>query len=72
MEGEVDLAYLGEDMGFGNRDGALNVKQVGQPRLIMLVGLSAVRLYANQMTLSSKEEKEPRQSKFLLRNGAID
>ena len=38
----------------------------------MLVGLSAVRSYANQMTLSSKEEKESRQSKFLLRNGAID
>ena len=35
----------------------------------MLVGLSAVRLYANQMTLSSKEEKEPRQSKFLLIGG---
>ena len=72
MEGEAALAYLGENMGFENGDGALSAKQVGQPRLIMLVGLSAVRLQANQMTSSSNEEKESRQSKFLLRNGAID
>ena len=38
----------------------------------MSIGLSAVRLQVNQMTSSSNEEEESRQSKFLLRNGAID
>lgn len=59
-------------MGFENGDGALKDKQVYQSRLILLVGLSAVRLQVNQMTSNSNEEEESRQSKFLLRNGAID
>ena len=72
MEGEVDFAYLGEEMRFEDGDGALNDKQVCQSRLIVLVSLSAVRLQVNQMPSSSNEEEESRQSKFLLRNGAID
>ena len=72
MEWEIDFAFLGEETGFENGEGALKAKQVCQSRLIVVIGLSAVRLQVNQMTSSSNEEEESRQSKFLLRNGAID
>ena len=69
MEWEKDFAFWGEETGFENGEGALKAKQVCQSRLIVSIGLSAVRLQVNQMTSgSNEEEEESRQSKFLLRN----
>ena len=50
-------------MGFENGDGALKDKQVFQSMLIMLVGLSAVRLQVNQTSSSSNEEEARSQDK---------